>query len=78
VAKILLIDDDADLAHFLRDELGAHGHEAHWVERAEEGLAMLAAARPSGRCFSTIICPEYPESTFWKPCKGAACGCRSS
>jgi DNA-binding NtrC family response regulator len=42
VAKILLIDDDADLGHFLRGELEEHGHQVEWLERAEHGPEVLA------------------------------------
>jgi DNA-binding NtrC family response regulator len=44
VARILLIDDDADLSHFLRGELEAHGHQVECLDRAEHGPAVLAGA----------------------------------
>jgi DNA-binding NtrC family response regulator len=49
VARILLIDDDADLSDYLRDELARRGHEAHCLERAEEAPRVLAEARPPFR-----------------------------
>jgi DNA-binding NtrC family response regulator len=44
VARILLIDDDAELRHFLRGELEADGHAVHCLERAEHGPELLAGA----------------------------------
>jgi DNA-binding NtrC family response regulator len=49
VARILLIDDDPDLARFLQEALAGHGHEVHWLERAEAGPQLLTAARPPFR-----------------------------
>jgi two-component system NtrC family response regulator/two-component system nitrogen regulation response regulator GlnG len=46
MAKILLIDDDADLSHFLREDLAGYGHEVHCLERAERGPELLLAAAP--------------------------------
>jgi DNA-binding NtrC family response regulator len=37
VASILLIDDDADLTHFLHGELEAHGHAVECLDRGEKG-----------------------------------------
>jgi DNA-binding NtrC family response regulator len=42
VARILLIDDDLDLSHFLHAELHKVGHEVECLERAEEGPQRLA------------------------------------
>src|SRR5438105_4099599 len=44
VARILLIDDDADLSHFLRCALEEHGHQVECLERAEHGPEVLARA----------------------------------
>jgi DNA-binding NtrC family response regulator len=42
VARILLIDDDAELSSFVRTELEAQGHEVRCLERAERGPGALA------------------------------------
>jgi DNA-binding NtrC family response regulator len=44
VARILLIDDDADLTDFLREALQGHGHEVKCLERAERGPEVLTGA----------------------------------
>jgi DNA-binding NtrC family response regulator len=49
VAKILLIDDDADLVEFLRADFAEHGHEIVCLERAEQAPETLRAARPPFR-----------------------------
>jgi two-component system response regulator GlrR len=46
MAKILLVDDDADLLKLLSMRLGAAGHDVTAVESAEAALASLAVARP--------------------------------
>lgn len=43
MAKILLIDDDADLARYLQLELEGIGHEVQCLDRAENGPEALAA-----------------------------------
>jgi DNA-binding NtrC family response regulator len=43
--SILLIDDDADLIHLLREELIARGFTVDWLERAEQGPERLATGR---------------------------------
>jgi len=42
VVKILLIDDDADLCHFLREELESRGHHVECLDRGESGPKLLA------------------------------------
>jgi DNA-binding NtrC family response regulator len=42
VARILLIDDDDDLSHFLHDALEERGHRVECLERAEQGPGLLA------------------------------------
>ncbi len=42
MARILLIDDDADLRHFLHAELEAHGHVVECLDRGESGPDLLA------------------------------------
>lgn len=44
MVRILLIDDDADLRHYLRRELEAEGRAIHCLERAEQGPDLLAAS----------------------------------
>jgi DNA-binding NtrC family response regulator len=44
VALILLIDDDADLRHFLQAELEAQGHAVQGMDRAEHGPDVLSRA----------------------------------
>jgi DNA-binding NtrC family response regulator len=44
MARILLIDDDVDLSHFVREELEAQGHLVQCLERAERGPQVLAEA----------------------------------
>jgi len=43
MAKILLIDDDADLRHFLQRALEERGHQVACLDRAETGVALLSA-----------------------------------
>jgi DNA-binding response OmpR family regulator len=42
MARILLIDDDADLSHFLKGELEEHAHHVECLERAEHGPEVVA------------------------------------
>ena len=42
MANILLIDDDTDLAHFLRQELEADGHRVTCLDRAADAPDLLA------------------------------------
>lgn len=42
MAKILLIDDDADLRQFLQDALELRGHQVRCLERADGGVDVLA------------------------------------
>lgn len=44
IALILLIDDDADLRHFLQAELEAQGHAVQCLDRAEQGPDVLTSA----------------------------------
>jgi DNA-binding NtrC family response regulator len=44
MALILLIDDDADLRHFLQEELQARGHAVQGLDRAEQGPDVLHRA----------------------------------
>jgi PAS domain S-box-containing protein len=45
-ARILVVDDDADVRAFLADVLGTLGHQVETVESAETALALLAQAAP--------------------------------
>ena len=49
VAKILLIDDDADLTEFVRTELEGLGHQVECLGQAEQGPELLRGARPPFR-----------------------------
>ena len=42
MVKILLIDDDADLSHFLREEFVSRGYEVECLDRGERGPELLA------------------------------------
>src|SRR3989442_243129 len=42
MARILLIDDDADLGRFLQLPLGQRGHQVECLERAESGPQVLS------------------------------------
>ena len=44
--KILIIDDDIDLAHTLRALLEGQGFAVHLAEDSEEGIALARAVRP--------------------------------
>jgi CheY-like chemotaxis protein len=65
MAKILLIDDDPRLREFLRQALENGGHQAACLERAEGGLAVLAAGE-----FDLVLIdqhmPGIPGSEFLK------------
>src|SRR5262245_54842841 len=41
MARILVIDDDADLSRSLQDQLEAHGHQVECLERAEQAPELL-------------------------------------
>lgn len=41
--RVLLIDDDKDLARLLKAYLGRHGYELDWADRPSEGMKALAA-----------------------------------
>src|SRR4051812_35466217 len=43
MAKILLIDDDADMRQFLQGVLEERGHQIACLDRAETGVALLTA-----------------------------------
>jgi two-component system, NtrC family, response regulator AtoC len=43
MARVLLIDDDADLSRFLQDRLEEHGHQVECLERAEQAPELLRA-----------------------------------
>src|SRR5258708_25889 len=45
MARILLIDDDADLSHLLQLALEEHGHGVECLERAEGGLELVQTGR---------------------------------
>jgi DNA-binding NtrC family response regulator len=42
MARVLLMDDDAELSQFLQEELEAQGHRVQCLERAERGPEVLA------------------------------------
>jgi DNA-binding NtrC family response regulator len=42
MARILLIDDDDDLRHFLQEALVQRGHQVRCLERADGGVVVLA------------------------------------
>src|SRR5438477_12807494 len=54
MAKILLIDDDADLRRFLQDALERRGHELACLERAEGGADVLATGE-----FDLVLVDEH-------------------
>ncbi len=41
--RLLLIDDDRDLARLLKAYMGRHGYEMDWADRPSEGLSMMAS-----------------------------------
>src|SRR5262249_6694475 len=43
MAQLLLIDDDADLTHFLQHDLEQRGHRVKCLDRAERGPDLLAS-----------------------------------
>jgi DNA-binding NtrC family response regulator len=51
MARILLIDDDADFGELLHDHLTGLGHTVHFVGVAEDGLNLLS----TGRSFDVIL-----------------------
>jgi excisionase family DNA binding protein len=56
MAKILLIDDDADLRRFLQGALEQRGHQVWCLERAEVGVDVLAAGE-----FDLVLVDEHMD-----------------
>src|SRR5262245_40571229 len=56
MARILFIDDDMDFSPLLAEALEEHGHEAHWLACAEEGLRLLQ----QGPCrWDVVLLDQY-------------------
>ena len=45
-ARVLVVDDEAEIRRWLKTGLGYHGHEVQTAAGGEEGLALLASWRP--------------------------------
>ncbi len=77
MAKILLIDDDAELRHFLHTELQAHGHAVDCLERAEQGPEVLTRT-----AFDLVLLdnkmPGMSGLEFLEALRSAAWNCPSS
>src|SRR5438045_644857 len=54
MAKILLIDDDADLRQFLQHALQQCGHDVSCLERADRGVTVLSAGQ-----FDLVLVDEH-------------------
>jgi DNA-binding response OmpR family regulator len=70
MARILLIDDDADLGHYLQLALEERGHVVEYQERAEHGPDLLAAGG-----FDVVLttrCRACPGSISWLRYSSAA------
>ena len=52
MARILLIDDDAEFSPLLAEALQRHGHQVCWLDGAEPGLALLT---PGGSAFDVVL-----------------------
>jgi len=46
VAKILIVDDDADLVTIISQALRDYGHEVHWAEEAVAGMEKARKLKP--------------------------------
>ena len=54
--RLLLIDDDRDLARLLKAYLGRHGYELDWADRPSEGLRQMA--NPPDLVLLDVMLPE--------------------
>jgi PAS domain S-box-containing protein len=57
-ARILLVEDDAELRVVIERSLTAAGHTVHGAERASEALAWLARGVPIDLLVSDVVLPE--------------------
>lgn len=55
VARILVVEDEAHLAHGIRFNLELEGYEVQVVEDGLEALALLTAPAPGGAAFDLVI-----------------------
>jgi DNA-binding NtrC family response regulator len=46
VARILLVDDDADFGKFLQAQLREQGHDVRWLDAPEDALRVLSSPEP--------------------------------
>ena len=46
MARILIVDDDADLVQIISQALGDCGHEVHWADEAVSGMEKARQLRP--------------------------------
>jgi|SRR3989338_4439361 len=63
IYKILIVDDEADLAHLLAIALRKKGYQTVWAGNGEEGLAKIKSERPHLVIFD-IKMPRMDGYTF--------------
>jgi CheY-like chemotaxis protein/signal transduction histidine kinase/HAMP domain-containing protein len=61
-AHLLIIEDDADLAHLLVQLIGERGFDASWARSGEEGLALARQHRPHG----IVLDISLPDIDGWQ------------
>ena len=67
-AKILIVDDEPDVALYLATILRAYGHEPETAGSVEEGLRMLKASPPDLICLD-IMMPKESGVSMYKQLK---------
>ena len=65
-ARILIIEDDPDIAAFEQTMLARAGYQTRIAETGREGLDLVKTYKPTSSC-STSACPTCPASTFARP-----------
>ena len=66
-ARILIVEDDPDIASLLRRGLGAAGYAADWAETAEAALAAAEAGGVAGSWSPTMTRVGAPKVKAYSP-----------
>jgi CheY-like chemotaxis protein len=63
-ARVLIVDDEPDVATYLTTVLRAHGHEPVAARSVEDGFARLREARPDLICLDIMMPKESGVSMY--------------
>ena len=70
-SRILLVEDEQDIASVLRDYLRHAGHEVEHIDRRHHGAGPRPGPTAATWCCSTSCCPALAASTSCAPCARA-------